>query len=326
MTPRLILSGPTASGKGEVAHEVARRTGAEILVMDSMKIYREMDIVTAKPSPQRRAEVRYHLLDLADCADEFSVGDYLSRAIETVRDVESRGKPVVFCGGTALYLQALLAGLFRGPRADWGVRTQLIEEARTAGLNCLYERLRALDAPAAQKIHPNDERRIVRALEVCALTGTALTRLWTGPSARLEPGTCVLVGLAWQRPELYRRIDARVLRMAREGLFEEAEALSLRSRGLGRAASRCIGIKEIVALRETGASREATLLLIQRNTRRFAKQQGTWHRRFPFRWIQASGTAALSAWVEEALRHWERGPDPAIESPCGATDASGSSR
>lgn len=302
MPRRIFLTGPTASGKGSVAHEIALRLGGEIVAVDSMKIYREMDIGTAKPAPALRAEVPYHLIDFVDPSRDFSAGDYLPLALRTIEMIEGRGRRVILCGGTALYLNTLLEGLFRGPAADWEIRRALGEECDAKGTAALHARLAQEDPAAAAKIHPNDRRRIIRALEVLRRTGRRMTDLWQEPALRLEPGSTVLVGLQWERPALYRRIDERVIRMVQEGLFEEARRLGKRPGGLGRAASQCIGYKEIFAGERIGRPEEETVSLIQQRTRRFAKQQLTWFRRFPIRWLPADGAMSPGAMADGILR------------------------
>ncbi len=298
---RLFITGPTASGKGTLAHELARRTGGEVVAVDSMKVYREMDIGTAKPSAARRAEVAYHLLDLVDPSSEFSVGEYLPLALRAIEEIEGRGRPAILCGGTALYLNALVHGLFRGPAADWGLRSALLAECEAAGTEALHRRLAEKDPAAAGKIHANDRRRIVRALEVLEVTGTPMTDLWGGANLRLAEGSYALVGVEWDRPSLYRRIDERVLRMARDGLFDEARRLAARPAGIGRAAAQCIGYREIREGESAGWSREQTIARIQQRTRRFAKQQLTWFRRFPIRWFAPREPAELAEDVLRAL-------------------------
>jgi len=297
---RVILTGATASGKGAVAHGLALRLGGEVVSMDSMKVFREMDVGTAKPSAERRAEIPYHLIDIADPRDEFSVGEYLRLALEAVEAIEARGRVPVFCGGTSLYLLALTGGLFRGPEANWEVRRELLEEARAGGLPALHAKLQTEDPAAAARIHPHDERRIIRALEVRRLTGRSLTDLWAGPSLRLAEGSYRLVGLRWEREVLYRRIDARVERMVEQGLFDEALRLRERPGGLGRTAAQCIGYKEILAGEGAGQARGEIVAAIQQRTRRFAKEQHTWFRRFPIEWFPAEGvsTPELASRIE----------------------------
>ncbi|MFH0910066.1 MAG: tRNA (adenosine(37)-N6)-dimethylallyltransferase MiaA, partial [Planctomycetota bacterium] len=173
--PLRILLGPTASGKERLALCLAERAGAEIVSVDSMKIYRRMDIGTAKPGPRALARVRHWCVDIVDPWEGFSVAEYLARAEAALADIESRGKRHILSGGTALYYKALTEGLFDGPSADEALRRSLLEEARAKGAGALHERLSALDPRAAEKIHPNDLRRIVRALEVVARSGRRLS-------------------------------------------------------------------------------------------------------------------------------------------------------
>ncbi len=173
----LVLTGPTASGKTPLGIEIAQRLDAEIVAMDSMTLYRGMDIGTAKPTPEERALVPHHLIDVLDPWKSASVAWWLERAADCVRDIESRGKRVLFVGGTPLYLKALLCGLFDGPPADHALRQQLEAEAATHGSAHLHARLAAVDPASALRIHAHDVRRMVRALEVYTLTGTPLS-MW----------------------------------------------------------------------------------------------------------------------------------------------------
>lgn len=284
-----VITGPTASGKGEVAHRLARRTGCEIICMDSMKVYREMDVGTAKPSTRRRAEVPYHLVDIVDPEVDFSVGDYLERLEATLEDIERRGAAAVLVGGTALYLKACLHGFRKGPPADWDLRVRLKGIAREHGTEALHSRLAALDPKAAGKIHARDLRRIVRALEVLETTGQPISDGWDWDGTATEPGpvpaSTRIFGLEWDRGQLYRRIDARVDAMVARGLFAEVERLSRRSPPLSRSASQSIGVKEVLAGHAAGLRDDEIITRIQQGTRRFAKSQLTWFRKLPVEWV-----------------------------------------
>src|SRR3954471_23403231 len=166
-----FLSGATAVGKTAVGIALARRIGAEIISLDSMAIYRRMDIGTAKPSQDQRASVPHHLIDIVDPSDEFSVAQYVEAAANVVADIRSRGKEPLFVGGTPLYLKSLLRGLFDGPPADWSLRHDIAQELEHVGQAALYERLTQIDPVAASHIHPNDTRRLIRAIEVFRATG-----------------------------------------------------------------------------------------------------------------------------------------------------------
>ncbi len=293
---RILITGPTASGKSGLAVELARRTHGEIVSVDSMKVFRGMDIGTAKPSRELRSEVPFHLIDIVEPWEEFSVGEYLPLALETVDAIEGRGRRVILCGGTALYVWALMEGLFRGPSADPDLRAEILREKEEHGLEALHRQIAARDAEVARKIHPNDERRIVRALEVMRLTGRTFSEQWRDPSPALEPGTYTLFAIDFERQELYRRIDRRVLDMVERGLIDEVRRLrdARDGHGLGQCASKCIGYREVLESLAAGTSERETVELIQRDTRRFAKQQMTWFRRFPIRWLAPDRAGELA--------------------------------
>ena len=219
--PLLVILGPTASGQSDLAMAVARRTGAEILSLDSMQVYRGMDVGTAKPTPAERAEVRHHLIDVVEPSEEFTVARFVELADATIADAAARAKPLIGTGGTPLYYKALFEGLFDGPPADPAVRDRLREQ----GGEVLHRRLTEVDPQAAARIHANDTRRVIRALEVYELTGRPITSFqtdWTAPSHR---HAAVWVGLNWDKDVLNRRINARVKAMIAAGWVEETRTL-----------------------------------------------------------------------------------------------------
>jgi tRNA dimethylallyltransferase len=284
MTPHafqnaVILTGATGSGKSQLAVELAERLGAEIVSMDSMALYRGMDVGTAKQAPEERRRVPHHLIDVLDPWESASVAWWLERAAACCRDIEARGKRPLVVGGTALYLKALLHGLFDGPPADPALRRRLTEEAERLGRDALHRRLADVDPAAAARLHPNDVRRIVRALEVWELTGRPISA-WQTQWAADSPLPAVL-WLDLPREELYARIDARVRRMIDAGLVEEVRALRRLGRPLSREASQALGYKEMFDHLDGRASLEETARLIQLRSRQFAKRQLTWFRRLP---------------------------------------------
>lgn len=284
----LILTGPTGGGKTALALALADRVGGEIVAMDSMTVYRGMDVGTAKPTAEDRARVRHHLLDVLDPWESANVAWWLDRAAAAGRDARSRGKRPVFVGGTPFYLKALLHGLFPAPPADEALRRRLEGEAETLGNPALHARLAAVDPKAAARLHPNDVRRVVRALEVYALTGrpiSAFQQTWDtpgftdSPAAGPPPADIPCVALDLPRGELYDRIDRRVTAMLAAGWVEEARRLQELPRPLSREAAQALGYKEWFAhLAGTGPGWAETVRLIQTRTRQFAKRQLTWFR------------------------------------------------
>ncbi len=271
-----VLAGPTACGKSAAAVELAQRIGAEILSLDSMAVYRGMDVGTAKPTAEEQSRVPHHLLDLVEPAAEFSVAEYLSAAAAACRDVIERGKTPLFVGGTGLYLRSLLRGVFEGPAAAPELRRELETEAARSGPAALHDRLRSLDPATAARLHPNDVRRVVRAIEVATLTGRSL-------SEQHEQGPLPLANrppqVVWLSPPVERlnaRIDARVDRMIAGGLLDETRRLL--AGGLGRTARQALGYRELLDHLDGRTSLAEAVAEIKLRTRQFAKRQRTWFR------------------------------------------------
>ncbi len=272
----IYLTGPTASGKTAVGVALARRIGAEVVALDSMTIYRGMDVGTAKPTEEERGGIPHHLIDVVDPWDSASVADYRSWAGSALDDLDARGKTALFVGGTPLYLKALLRGLFVGPAADAALRRSLEGEADRAGDAALHARLGGLDPVAAARLHPNDRRRVIRALEVVTLTGRPLSDQQREHDRPAE-GVAVFA-LGRPRAELRERIDRRVVAMFESGLVDEVRRLMEAPRPIGDVAAQGVGYRETIALLRGQADREATIARIQARTRQFAKRQETWFR------------------------------------------------
>ena len=273
------LTGPTASGKTALGIAMAKRLNAEVISMDSMAIYRFMDIGTAKPTATDRAEVPHHLIDILDPSEEFSVSDYIQAARQTALEIRARGKQVLFVGGTPLYLKGLLRGLFEGPAADPALREELTRFAESGG--DLHRCLAAIDPLAAKRLHPNDQRRIIRAIEVYERTGKPISLHQTQFETPASEAEHRVFAIDWEKEELNRRIDRRVEQMFEQGLLEEARRLF--EHPLGKSASQAVGYKELFDYfaDETTRSLDETIALIQLHTRQFAKRQRTWFRSLP---------------------------------------------
>lgn len=273
-----FLTGATAVGKSAFALALARRLGAEVLSLDSMAVYRGMDIGTAKPGPAERAAVPHHLIDLVDTDVEFSVAEYLRLAAEKVAEVTARGRVPLFVGGTPLYLKCLLRGLFEGPAADWGLRHEIETELEQLGSPALHGRLALVDPLAASVIHPNDTRRIVRALEVFRRTGQPISHQQMEFEDGRSAEACRVFVLRRDRAEQHRRIEQRVDQMLAAGLIDEARGLTTGGRRLGRTSSQAVGYREALEHLAGQTTLAEATERIKARTRRFAKRQGTWFR------------------------------------------------
>lgn len=273
----IYLTGPTASGKSAIGVHLARLIGAEILSMDSMSIYRGMDIGSAKPTLAERGGVPHHLIDVLDPWESASVARYRDWAVEAVAEIESRGHRALFVGGTALYLKALLRGLFEGPGALPEIRARLEAEADVWGSPALHVRLSSLDPATAARLHPNDQRRIVRALEVIETTGRPLSELQSQHD-QPAPSHVPVFAIELPRPFLYDRINRRVLEMFDAGLVDEVRGLLNAPQPIGEVAAKGVGYREVIAHLAGELDLKSTIDLVQTRTRQFAKRQGTWFR------------------------------------------------
>ena len=288
MTKLFFIIGCTASGKSAVALELARRLGGQIISVDSMKIYRRMDIGTAKPSPADRAEAPHHCIDLVEPSEGFSVAQYVDCADTAIEAVAAAGAVPLAVGGTSLYIKALSEGLFEGPSADPQVRAALKARAAADGLTKLHAELARVDAQAAANIHPNDERRIVRAMEVYQATGRPISELqqqWNTGRWRYD---CTFIGLLRDKADQSGRISRRVKRMIDAGFVDEVASLLAEPAGLSRQAAAAVGYAEIIGHLGGRCSLADAVERIKINTRRLAKKQRTWHRRFAdVHWLPA---------------------------------------
>jgi tRNA dimethylallyltransferase len=297
--PRIaILLGPTAVGKTEVSLNLAR-VGAEIVGADSLQIYREFDIGTAKPTPAERTLVPHHLIDVADPPEPYDASRYSFEARAVIAGLHRRGVPPLVVGGTGLYLKALLHGLFPEGSPAGPVRERLRRELQGLGLPHLYQRLARLDPEAAARLHPHDTYRILRALEVIEATGRPVSRITAAHGFQHCPYTVLKLGLGLPREELNRRIEARVEVMLAQGWLQEVEEL-LRRYPPDLKPLQAIGYRHLAGFLLGRWSWEEALELLRRDTRRYAKRQLTWFRADPeVRWFHPGQTAELAACLEE---------------------------
>ena len=274
-----FIAGPTAVGKTALGIELAKQIDGEIVSLDSMAIYREMDIGTAKPDTGEQQQAKHHLIDLITPDEEYSTAQYVNDALSTCKTVLSRRKVPIFVGGTGLYLRAILRGVFEGPPADWEFRRKLEEETEVRGREWLHEQLEAVDPQTASKLHLNDVRRVVRALEIFHLTGQPASFLQNEAPLPAEQQPQHVYWLNPERNWLYERIDSRVHQMIELGLVGEVESLLARNPPIGRTARQALGYREIIDWLEGRVpSLETTIEKIQTGTRQFAKRQHTWFR------------------------------------------------
>ncbi|MCP4095365.1 MAG: tRNA (adenosine(37)-N6)-dimethylallyltransferase MiaA [Planctomycetaceae bacterium] len=273
-----FLTGATASGKTKVSLELARILDAEIISLDSMAIYRGMDIGTAKPDSAQRSAVPHHLIDIVDPPEAFSVSEYRDSALEKIREIHESGKQVLFVGGTALYLKALLRGLFEGPPADWDFRKEIEQEIENSGAEFLHQRLAMIDPVSAHKLHENDHRRIIRALEVYKQTGKPISHWQMQFDEGRQADQCRVFTIRHDRPVLHQRIEARVEAMFSEGLVDEVRGLLERWSDIGKTASQAVGYREVIDFLSDKMTMEETVERVRVRTRKFARHQETWFR------------------------------------------------
>ena len=275
----IAIVGPTASGKSALALALAKEYGGEIISCDSMQVYKRMNIGTAKPSALEMSEVRHHLIDVREPTESFSCEDYVSLASSAIDLVSENGRLPIVCGGTGLYLDALLRGGNSAPSLDTSdIRAELSLRAENEGVFALYEELLRVDPESAAAIHPNNVKRVIRALEIYIASGEKKSELDKRSKELESPYDARVIYLNHlNRDILYRRIDSRVDSMIKEGLVEETRALmSERAFELNRTASQAIGYKELFGFIEGRESLESAIETLKRSTRRYAKRQITW--------------------------------------------------
>ncbi len=278
--PDLVaILGPTAVGKSDLALLACERFGGEIVSVDSMQVYRGLDVATSKPGLEERRRVPHHGIDLVEPGEDFSAGDFVRHAAPTVEAIRRRGRLPILVGGTGLYLRALLKGLVDAPRRDEALRARLRAIGERRGAVFLHGMLRRVDPKAAEPLRPGDRQRIVRALEVSFSGPRSLSERIRSAPFGPDRYRALKIGLSMDRAALYRRIDERVVRFFAAGLLDEVRGLL--ARGVPRSANalKAIGYREALACLDGAIDPGEATALAQRGTRRYAKRQWTWFRR-----------------------------------------------
>ncbi len=291
MLPLIVIAGPTAVGKTDLAIRVAQNLNTEIISADSMQVYQYMDIGTAKPTLEQQLRAKHHLIDIVEPSQDFSVADYQTLFTQVVDEIHSQGKIPLMVGGTGLYIRACLRSFsFTDPGADPGLRQELWEQAlNSENPSMLHEQLTKVDPLTAQRIHPNDNHRIIRALEVYLRTGIPFSEMPKKQPSN-NPYHTIYLFLDRNRDELYRRIDERVASMIDQGLIQEVEGLLRLGYTSKLKAMQSLGYLQINQYLQSKISLEEALDLIKQKTRNYAKRQLTWFRKEPVdRWVNISG-------------------------------------
>ncbi|MFC1737057.1 tRNA (adenosine(37)-N6)-dimethylallyltransferase MiaA [Candidatus Hydrogenedentota bacterium] len=274
----IVVCGPTASGKTSASIHLAQAVDGEIVSADSMQIYCGMDIGTAKPTPDERRQVPHHLIDIRKPDEPYSAADFVRDADAAITDIRQRAKQAIIVGGSGMYIRSLVRGIFEGPPASDEIRARLKERAGKDGVEALHQELAACDPEAAAKINPNDLRRITRALEVFEFTGAPISTLQKQWEEQSDASDYIVIGLRMPREELYDRINQRVTDMFNAGLIKEVSSLVESGYRDALLKLRALGYVETIDHIEGKTDLNKTIELIRRNTRRFAKRQGTWFR------------------------------------------------
>ncbi len=279
--PVVVVVGPTAVGKSRLAVRLAKRLQTEVLAADSRQVYRGMDIGTDKPTPEERDGVPHRLIDLVDPDETFNAGMYRQAALPEIERLHGEGRLPLVVGGTGLYVRTLLRGLCEGPKADPTFRAQLEEEARQRGPEALHRELTRVDPESAARLHPHDQVKVVRALEVYHLLGRPLSAIHQSHGFGERPFTPLLIGLTREREALYRRIEERVDTQLARGLVDEVRGLLAKGYDRRLSSLKGLGYRQIAAYLDGDCGYAEAVRLLKRDTRRFAKRQLTWFRKEP---------------------------------------------
>ena len=307
--PLVVICGPTASGKTALSIALCQAFDGEVISADSMQIYREMDIATAKPTLQERAGVPHHLMDILEPGESFSVAQYTQLATKAIQEVAQRGHLPFVVGGTGLYIHSLVDHIqFQEQEQSPQIREKWLEYAQKNGNEALHACLEQVDPLLAQRLHPNNVGRVIRALEVYETTGKTMSQVQAESRQEESPYDLLMIGLTYQdREHLYHRINLRVDQMLQDGLLEEAQAIQRRN--LSHTAAQAIGYKELAAYQQGKMDLEQALEQIKQASRRYAKRQLTWFRRDPrIHWLYPDSCSPqeLLEQATDLVRTWKK--------------------
>ena len=298
----IVICGATGIGKTSVGIELAEKLGGEIVSADSMQIYRYMDIGTAKPAPAELKRVAHHLIDIVEPDEDFDAVRFSKQARNRIAEIDSRGLLPLVVGGTGLYIKALLHGLFESKPVDPRTRDRLIQEAEDKGSRFLYDRLREVDPASADRLHPNDAYRIIRALETIETSGKSISDFHQDHGFEDDPYLALKIGLQMDRGKLYERIDRRVDWMIAAGLVEEVKKLLNMGYTADLKSMQSIGYRHVAEYLQNKTSWDECVRTLKRDTRRFAKRQFTWFGADrQIQWYAPNRLNEIAGMVEEFL-------------------------
>jgi tRNA dimethylallyltransferase len=275
----IAVVGPTAAGKTEIGIKLAQETDGEVISVDSMQIYRHMDIGTAKPSPQELSQIPHHLINILDPDQDYNAGKFAEDADNIILGLSQKKKTAILVGGTGLYIRALINGIIEVPDISTRIREKVRQLAADPGVEECYRQLKELDPQSAQKLHPNDISRISRALEIVLETGNSIQDYQRDHRFQDQRYEVLYIGVSWPRDVLYDRINERVIRMIDEGLVEETRALLEMGYGEHLASMNSIGYKQSVSYIKGKMTVNEMIGDIQQKSRRYAKKQITWYKK-----------------------------------------------
>jgi len=295
----IVITGPTASGKTQLSVALAEILNSEIISADSRQIYKYLDIGTAKPDPEEMKKVKHHLISILEPDQYFSAGEYQKMARKCLKEIFLKGKIPIVAGGSGLYISALVEGVFEGDYKDDAVRAEFKKIERERGSAHLFRILEKMDPETAMKIHSNDSKRIIRALEVCTISGRKMSDLKREKTKKCNYSP-VYFGLLWERRELYNRINIRVEKMVEKGLFQEVRRILKMGFSPDLNSLDSVGYKEVLRYFNGELSEREAVELIKQNTRRYAKKQMIWFRKNPeIKWLPADSSVSFTKIAEK---------------------------